>query len=170
MNPLLFISGLSLHVKALIIAGIVIASFASGWTVHGWRTQAKVATSLGKQIKTADKLAIVIKSEAKQAQVEVAKTKIIYRTIKEKINDENDTRICFADATALGLWNDAVSGKNTDRSSVAATPTTIEPITTKEVLTNAAENFETCNTNSINHNALIDTIEGLNGKMCVCQP
>ena len=168
MNPLLFLSGLSLQVKVLMIASIVITSFASGWTVHGWRTQAKVATSLGKQIKTADKLAIVIKSEAKQAQVEVAKTKIIYRTIKEKINDENDTRICFADATALGLWNDAIAGKNTDRSSVASTPPSVT--TVEAVLTNATKNFETCNTNSINHNALIDTIEGLNGKMCVCQP
>ena len=168
MNPLTLISGFSLQAKLLVVAGIAIISFVGGWQVHGWRTQSKVATSLSKQIKTSDKLATVIKQEAKQAQVAVAETKIIYRTIKEKINDEKDTRICFADQFALSLWNDAISGKNTDRSSVASEATTTT--TVEQVLTNATENFETCNTNSINHNALIDTIEGLNGKMCVCQP
>ena len=168
MNPLTIISGFSLQAKALLVAGIAISSFIGGWQVHGWRTQAKQATSITKQIKTSDKLSTVIKQEAKQAQVAVAETKIIYRTIKEKISHENDTRICFADQFALSLWNDAISGKNTDRSSVASEATTTT--TVEQVLTNATENFETCNTNSINHNALIDTIEGLNGKMCVCQP
>lgn len=171
MNPLTFISGLSLQTKGLLITGIAIASFASGWQVHGWRMQAKQATSLTKQLKTADKLAVVIQQEAKQAEVAVAETKIIYRTIKEKIHHENDTRICFADNTALQLWNDAIAGQDTYRSSAASAPTAVNPIVTsvEAVLTNATENFEICNTNAINHNALIDTVEKLDGKMCVCQ-
>ena len=171
MNPLTLISGFSLQAKLLVVAGIAISSFIGGWQVHGWRTQSKVATSLTKQIKTSDKLATVIKQEAKQAQIAVAETKIIYRTIKEKINHENDTRICFADATALGLWNDAIAGKNTDRPSPASEATAVNTVATVEnVLANAVDNFHICKDNSINHNALIDTIEALSDTMCVCQP
>ena len=170
MNPLTLISGFSLQTKALLIAGIAITSFAGGWHVHGWRTQAKQAASITKQLKTSDTIVKTMQVDAKQAQVAAVETKIIYRTIKEKIYAENDNRICFADATALGLWNDAIAGKDSHRPS--PTGKTAEPYsvvtTVEQVLTNATENFEICNTNNISHNALIDTIEKLDGKMCVC--
>ena len=157
--------------KLYAIAGVAIVSFALGWQVHGWRTQSKQGASLAKQLKTADTIQNNTKKEVKQLQKTLVETKIIYRTIKEKIHHENDTRICFADATALGMWNDAITGKDSDRSSDTGKTAEAYAITAtvSEVLTNAAENFETCTSNAINHNALIDTVEKLDGKMCVCQ-
>ncbi|PPC86677.1 MAG: hypothetical protein CTY37_05325 [Methylotenera sp.] len=164
------LSGLSLQTKALLIAGVFIAGFTTGWQVHGWKTKAGQGASLSKQLKTSDTIANNNKKIVKEAQTAITETKIIYRTIKERIHDENDTRICFADSTALGLWNDAIAGKDSPRP--IATGKTSEPYaidaTVEQVLSNATENFETCNTNSIKHNALIDAVNALDGKMCVC--
>lgn len=170
MNPFALIGGLSLQTKLIIIAGIVIASFAAGWQVHGWRTDAKQGHSLGKQLKTSATIAKDTKQAVKETQKALVETKIIYRAIKERIHDENDTRICFADNAALQLWNDAVAGKDSDRPVATGTTAGINTIvaTVEDVLLNATENFETCNSNAINHNALIDRIESLEGKMCVC--
>ena len=170
MNPLNFIMNLSLQTKLFMIAGVVIVSFAAGWQVHGWKYKATQGVSLGKQLKTSDSLAKDTKAQVKITQKNLADTKIIYRTIKERIHDENDNRICFADAAALGLWNDAIAGKNTPRPIATGAPAETNAIiaTVEEVLSNAADNFETCNTNAIHHNALIDRIEALDGKMCVC--
>ena len=170
MNPLTLLSGFSLQTKALLIAGVFVAGLGAGWQIHGWKTKAGQGVSLTKQLKTSDTIAENTKEIAKDSQIAVAETKIIYRTIKERIHDENDTRICFADATALGLWNDAIAGENSPRPDVAGK--TSEPYavvaTVEQVLTNATDNFETCKTNSIKHNKLIDAVEALDGKMCVC--
>lgn len=164
------LSGLSIQTKILIAILILTIGFASGFKVAGWFYKADEASTIKTDLKVADTIADDTKKEVKQMQNEKQDTKIIYRTIREKIQDENDTRICFADSTALGLWNEAIAGKDKDRP--VATGKTAEPYaivaTVEQVLTNASDNFETCNTNSINHNALIDRIEALDGKMCVC--
>lgn len=156
--------------KILIAILILTIGFASGFKVAGWFYKADEADTIKAQLKTSDTIADDTKKEVKQTQDDKQEAKIIYRNIREKIQNENDTRICFADSTALGLWNEAISGKNSDRT--IATGKASEPYaivaTVEQVLTNASENFETCNTNSINHNALIDRIEALDGKMCVC--
>ena len=106
MNPLTFISGFSLQTKALLVIGVFVFGFGSGYKVSGAFKKAGEGVAIKAQLKTSDTIAESTKETVKKAQVAVAETKIIYRTIKEKIHAENDTRICFADATALSLWNE----------------------------------------------------------------
>jgi len=164
------LSGLSLQTKVLLLILVLTIGFASGFKVAGWFYESDEADAIKAQLKTSDTIANNNKKIVKEAQTAITETKIIYRTIKERIHDENDTRICFADSTALGLWNDAIAGKDSPRP--IATGKTSEPYaidaTVEQVLSNATENFETCNTNSIKHNALIDAVNALDGKMCVC--
>ena len=167
MNPLAIIGGLSLQIKALLIAGIVITSFAGGWKVHGWRTDAKQAHSITKQIKTSQTLANDSKSIIQTKIVKEEVIKYVYRDIKNKISALDDNRVCFT-AESLSLWNSAIAGANSDRAEPARAPATVDTASVKEILNNASDNFETCNSNSLKHNALIDKIETLDGKMCVC--
>ena len=169
MNPLALIGGLSLQIKALLIVGIAITSFASGWTVHGWRTAAKQGQSITQQVKTSQALASDAKTIIQTKIVKEKEIQYVYRTIKEQIHALDDSRVCFS-PESLGLWNAAIAGTNTDsnRTEPAGTPKPVDTASAEQVLSNAADNFETCNSNSVKHNALIDKIETLEGKMCVC--
>ena len=169
MNPLSLIGGLSLQIKALLIVGIAITSFASGWQVHGWRSDAKQGQSITKQVKTSQALASDAKTIIQTKIVKEKEIQYVYRTIKEQIHALDDSRVCFS-PESLSLWNAAIAGTNTDsnRTEPAGTPKPVDTASAEQVLSNAADNFETCNSNSVKHNALIDKIETLEGKMCVC--
>jgi len=85
-----------------------------------------------------------------------------YRTLKGKIKDVTDNRICFADNNSLSLWNSALTGDMPK----AATGTTKTPATANtvgatdtEVLTNVIENFEQAKQIRDQLNALIDWFE-----------
>lgn len=168
MNPLAFFSGLSLSTKVFMIAAVFLGGLATGWQIHGWKTDAGIARSTKTQIKTATALGNESKPIIEKKVAEEQKTQIVYRTIREKIYEKNDTGICF-DAESLKLWNDAIAGADNYRSKPARTPATDDAVANVEqVLSNAADNFETCNRNSIKHNALIEKVESLQGKICVC--
>lgn len=163
--------------KLIAIAALCIASFATGWQVHGWKTDAGLAHTLTKAEKTRQNIDSAQGKIVKDAQKAESETKIVYRTIREQIHEKNDNRVCFADADSLSLWNRAIAGADTHRPEPAAAtdqagatdPGNAATIATVEqVLTNAAENFQICNENAIRHNALIDAVETLQGKMCVC--
>ena len=169
MNPLSLIGGLSLQIKALLVAGIAIASFASGWKVHGWKTDAKQGHSITKQIKTGQGLTNDSKPIIQTKIVKEREIQYVYRNVRKENNELDDNRICFS-PESLSLWNAAIAGTNTDSDRTKPTRETASTDTAsaKEVINNAADNFETCNSNSVKHNALIDKIETLDGKMCVC--
>ena len=167
MNPLTLLSGLTLQIKALLIVGIAIASFASGWKVHGWRTDAKQGHSITKQIKASDSLAKEAKTIIETKIVKEREIQYVYRDIKNKISNLDDNRVCFTNES-LSLWNRAIAGADSNRAEPTRETATIDTASAKEVINNAADNFETCNSNSVKHNALIDKIETLDGKMCVC--
>ena len=167
MNPLALIGGLSLQIKALLIVGIAITSFASGWQVHGWRTDAKQGHSINQQVKTSQALANDSKTIIETKIVKEREIQYVYRTIKEQIHALDDNRICFS-PESLGLWNRAIAGADSHRAEPTGTPASTDTASAEQVLSNAADNFETCNSNSVKHNALIDKIETLDGKMCVC--
>ena len=38
----------------------------------------------------------------------------------------------------------------------------------EQVLSNAADNFETCNLNAIDHDRLVDVLNIYKGRMCIC--
>jgi hypothetical protein len=167
-----FFGGLSLQVKALLIGLVFIAGFMLGWTVHGWKTDAGQARSLDKQIKTATTLQNASAPIIEKKTADLAETRVVYRTIKEKVYEKNDNRVCF-DHESLSLWNDAIAGANSDRTEPIRTATEIDSTegyiaTAEQVLINAADNYDICNSNNIKHNALLDKLETLKGNMCVC--
>jgi len=175
-----WITGLSTNLKVGMIVALSVASFVAGWRVAVWKKAYSQGVSIAKQEKTAQASIVKADKVEETKQTRLGDTKIVYRTIREQINDENDQRICFADQRALQLWNDAIAGADqpaperireasetgaieTERADNANVVASVE-----QVLTNAAENFQICNENAIKHNALIDTLEIYIGKMCVC--
>ena len=169
MNPLPFIKGLSLQIQALLIVGIAIASFTSGWKVHGWRSDAKQGHGITKQVKTSQALTNDSKTIIQTKIVKEREIQYVYRNVRKENNELDDNRVCFS-PESLSLWNAAIAGANTnsDRAEPTGAPASTDTASAKEVISNAADNFETCNSNAVKHNALIDKIETLDGKMCVC--
>lgn len=174
------ITVLSSNVKIGLIVALSVASFVAGWRVAVWKNAYSQGVSIAKQEKTRQNAIVKVEKIEQTKQNQISDTKIVYRTIREKINDENDQRICFADANALRLWNDAIAGAHqptpervratseTGATDTQATDSASVVASVEQVLTNAAENFQICNENAIKHNALIDTLEIYKGKMCVC--
>jgi len=169
MNPISFISGLGTNIKLGLIAALVLSAFIAGWTVHGWKTDAGIANGIKHNLKTSQELDKQGEGIIQTKQADEQEIKIVYRDIYHKIHDQADDRICFTH-DSLQLWNAAITGADNNRAKPAgeATENAAVVATVEEVLTNAAENFETCNSNSVKHNALIDKLETLKGKMCVC--
>lgn len=169
MNPIDFISGLSSKIKLGLIAILVIGAFVGGWTVHGWKTDAGAARSINRDLKTSQTLNVQSEKIIETKQAKEQEIKIVYRDIKHEIREQADDRICFTH-DSLQLWNAAITGADSHRVEPVgeAAETAAVVATVEEVLTNAAENFETCNSNSVKHNALLDKLQTLKGKMCVC--
>jgi predicted RNase H-like HicB family nuclease len=177
MRVLSWFGGLGWQIKAGMIAALCVASFIAGWRVNVWKNAYSQGRSIAKAEKTAQTSIVKVEKVEGTKQTKLGDTKIVYRTIREKINDENDQRICFADNNALQLWNASIAGADKpaseqlrEASTTGATDTEGAEVvaTVEQVLTNASENFQICNENAIKHNALIDTLEVYKGKMCVC--
>lgn len=159
--------------KTILLIGLFLAGFATGWQVHGWKTKSDQAHSIAKTEKVAQNATGEADKVVVSAQKQQAESKTVYRTIKEKINDKNDHRVCFADAESLQLWNSAIAGADSHRPEPAgetsqADTTQNLAASVEQVLSNATDNFQICNENAIKHNALIDAVEVYKGKMCVC--
>jgi len=169
MNPLNLITGLGWQIKAAFIAALVIGAFATGWTVQGWRIDANSNNQVKKDIAVVTKIDETIDGIISDSQDIQTKTRTVYRTIYKDIQNENENadNICFS-PDALRLWNSAVAGADTHQQEPARATSQTDTASTRDVLENAAQNFEICNGNAIKHNALIDVVESLNDKMCVC--
>ncbi len=169
MNPLNFISGLSLQFKLGLIIALAIGSFIAGWKVHSWKTDAGIAHGINQQLKTSQTLNTQAEKIIETKQTKEQEIKIVYRDIYHKIRDQADDSICFTH-DSLQLWNSAITGTDSHRTEPAgeAAENAAVVATVEEVLTNAAENFETCNSNAVKHHALLDKLDTLKGKMCVC--
>ena len=168
-NPLNWLGGLGWQIKILLIVATFTAGTATGWKIHGWKFKASQGVSINQSIKTSQKLVEKTEKIIEIKQKQESEAKIVYRTIYKEIAAKDDDRICF-DSDSLSLWNRAISGADNNRTEPARATSENDAIVAdvKEVLTNAADNFETCNSNAIKHNALIDKMESLKGKMCVC--
>lgn len=169
LNPINFITGLSANIKLALIAALVLAAFVAGWTVHGWKTDVGIARGIDRDLKTSQTLNTQSEKIIETKQAKEQEIKIVYRDIYHKIHDQADDRICFTH-DSLQLWNAAITGADNNRAQPAGETEENAAVvaTVEDVLTNAAENFETCNSNSIKHNALLDKLETLKGKMCMC--
>jgi hypothetical protein len=142
----------------MLIAGAVFIAFCTGWTVHGWKYDANLKKALQDTIELQqayDRYAreVAIKFEQQQAEQVV-----VYRTLKGKVKDVTDNRICFADSNALSVWNAALTGLPTAPTRTAETPASTSATDT-EVLMNAIENFEQAKQIRDQLNALIDWYE-----------
>lgn len=165
------VSGISWQTKLIVFVAALAISFTAGWRVHEKFEQANTVPVIKQAIKTNTKLQkksdqIVEKKLAKEQEV-----RIVYRTIHERIDNAPSDRVCFS-PESLSMWNDAISaGADTHRPKPQgkAGGDAAAGASEKDILRNATTNFEICNRNSIRHNALIDQVEALEGKMCVCQ-
>ena len=149
---------LPLNVRIMLIAGAVFVAFCTGWTVHGWKYDANLKKALQDTIELQqayDRYAreVAIKFEQQQAEQVV-----VYRTLKGKVKDVTDNRICFANNDALVLWNNALTGLPTTTTRTTETPPSTSATDT-EVLTNVIENFEQAKQIRDQLNALIDWYE-----------
>ena len=150
---------LPLNVKLLLIGGAIFVAFCTGWTVHGWKYEADLKEALQETIdlqQAYDRYAreVAIKFEQQQAE-QVIK----YRTLKGKVKDVTDNRICFADSNAWGLYNSALTGMPTAPTGTTKETTSTDTVTDTEVLTNVIENFEQGKQIRDQLNALIDWYE-----------
>ena len=147
---------LPLNVRIMLIAGAVFIAFCTGWTVHGWKYDADLKKALQATIdlqQAYDRYAreVVVKFEQQQAE-QVIK----YRTLKGKVKDVTDNRICFADSNALSVWNNALTGMPTATTGAVKETASTDTATDTEVLTNVIENFEQAKQIRDQLNALID--------------
>lgn len=161
------ISNLSGQFKIGLIAILCVLAFFSGWQVHSWRVDSNTLSKVERDIWNAEKInkqgdKII---EGKQQSESITRT--IYRTIYKDIQNAQNDNICFTH-DSLQLWNQAIAGSDTHREKHAGAPNETATASTKDILENAATNFEICNLNAIKHNALIDRVESLDGKMCLC--
>jgi hypothetical protein len=150
---------LPLNIKLLLIAGAVFVAFCTGWTVHGWKYDANLKKALQETIdlqQAYDRYAreVVVKFEQQQAE-QVIK----YRTLKGKVPNVTDNRICFADSAALSVWNSALTGDLPKAPTGAIDTPPSTSATDTEVLTNVIENFEQAKQIRDQLNALIDWYE-----------
>lgn len=147
------------NLKYALIAGGVLVAFISGWTINGWRHDAALKKSLQETIdlqQAYDRYAreVAIKFEQQQAEQVV-----VYRTLKGKVKNVTDNRICFANNDALVLWNNALTGLPTTTTRTTETTTSTNTATDAEVLENVIENFEQAKQIRDQLNALIDWYE-----------
>jgi hypothetical protein len=147
------------NVKYALIAGAVLLAFTTGWTVNGWRHDAALKKALHETIILQKAYDDYAREVAAKFQNQQAEQVIVYRTLKGKVKDVTDNRICFADNDALQLWNAALTGLPTAATGTIETTTSTDTATDAEVLANVIDNFEQAKQIRDQLNALIDWYE-----------
>lgn len=150
---------LPLNVRLLLIGGAVFVAFCTGWTVHGWKYDANLKKALQDTIELQQAYDRYAREVATKFQNQQAEQVVKYRTLKGKVKDVTDNRICFADSAAWGLYNSALTGDLPKATTGTAKTPTSTSATDTEVLTNVIENFEQTKQIRDQLNALIDWYE-----------
>ena len=149
-----------LNVRLLLIGGAVFVAFCTGWTVHGWKYDANLKKALQDTIELQQAYDRYAREVATKFQNQQAEQVVKYRTLKGKVKDVTDNRICFADSAAWGLYNSALTGDLPKAPTGAPqTPPSTDTVTDTEVLMNVIENFEQAKQIRDQLNALIDWYE-----------
>lgn len=151
---------LTFNIKHALIAGAVFVAFSAGWTVNGWRHDGAMKKALQEKIELQQAYDAYAREVAAKFQNQQAEQVVKYRTLKGKIKDVTDNRICFADGNALSVWNSALTG-DVPKATTGTTKTTTstDTVTDEQVLTNVVENFEQAKQIRDQLNALIDWFE-----------
>ena len=150
---------LPLNVRIMLIAGAIFTAFCTGWTVHGWKYDANLKKALRDTIELQQAYDRYAREVATKFQNQQAEQVVKYRTLKGKVKNVTDNRICFADSAAWGLYNSALTGDlpKTPTGTTETPPST--SATDTEVLMNVIENFEQAKQIRDQLNALIDWYE-----------
>ena len=141
------------------MVGAVFVAFCTGWTVHGWKYDANLKKALQETIDLQQAYDRYAREVVTKFQNQQAEQVIKYRTLKGKVKDVTDNRICFADSNALSVWNAALTGLPTTTTRTTETTTSTNTATDAEVLENVIENFEQAKQIRDQLNALIDWYE-----------
>ena len=151
---------LPLNVRILLIAGAIFTAFCTGWTVHGWKYDADLKEALQETIDLQQAYDRYAREVAVKFETQQAEQVIKYRTLKGKVKDVTDNRICFADSNALSVWNSALTGDLPKApTGTTETPSSTDTATNQEVLANAVENYEQYKQARDQINAWIDWYE-----------
>ena len=153
---------LPLNIKAVAIGVVLLATFVAGWTTNGWRHDGALKNALQEKVELQKAYDDYAREVATKFQNQQAEQVVKYRALKGKVKDVTDNRICFADGSALSVWNSALTGdvpKATTGATKASTSTDTIGATDTEVLTNIIENFEQAKQVRDQLNALIDWYE-----------
>jgi hypothetical protein len=138
MNPLM----ITTQTKWIAYAVSLVFACYIGWTLNGWKYEAKIAAQLKLQIAEKAKSDLITRDVVVKYQEVQGKERVVYQTIKDKINDIKTDNVCFS-PESLSLWNASISGtvpKDTAGTTEATTGT--DTATSKELLDNANQNFE----------------------------
>ena len=153
---------LPLNIKAIAIGVVLLATFVAGWTTNGWRHDGALKNALQEKVELQKAYDDYAREVATKFQNQQAEQVVKYRTLKGKVKDVTDNRICFADGNALSVWNSALTG-DVPKATTGTTKTTTSAdtigATDTEVLTNIIENFEQAKQVRDQLNALIDWYE-----------
>lgn len=128
---------LSLLVALLGTHGFV---YYKGWDSRDNKAKIELAKEVQARVAALEAYDKVSREYVKKLQVAQAETKVVYRTIKERVKDETTGRVCFDDKS-VRLWNDALQG-NVSETSTRATEETSRTYSDEVVLNNAVQNLE----------------------------
>lgn len=111
--------------KTSIAVACAVGCFAAGWIVHGWKTDAEIKRQQDEYIDQAVAAAQANGEIIKHLQQQIASLQRKKDDRDARIPQVTDGRVCFANAAALQLWNEAILGeqnvsKNSSRTSEGA--------------------------------------------------
>ena len=132
----------TLQAKAIAFIVMAIIIFSAGWTVNGWRYEAKLKDQLAEQLALKDKVDRDSRKLISDLQDKLSKNQTDKVKRDAKIKDVTSGRLCFDNANAIQLWNDAfISEPNLSESTPRASKETARASATdEEVLENINEN------------------------------
>lgn len=149
---------LPFDIKYALFGAALIATFFTGWTVHGWKYDAELSRQLQHENELKQNYDNLTRGLVKRYLDLQQNTVLEYRKIKERIPNVTDNRVCFDDSAALSVWNAALNGVSSAPAGAVATPGGTSA-TDREILSNATENFEQYASCRKQLNGLIDWYE-----------
>lgn len=137
-----------------LLASTHITAYYKGYQSRDNKAKVELAKQAKAKLEAIAAYDLISRELVKAYQQKQVETKIVYRTIKEKVKDETTGSVCFNDS-ASRLWDSALQGVLPETTPRVAEKTT-STYTDEQILTNAIENFELYKDCREQLNALID--------------
>ncbi len=102
-------------ISALVIAGACVLSALAGWTVQGWRGDARQLASVRNAIAQAEEIARQDDAIATRFEAEKTRLVTVFKTIEERqatdAAENPDYRLCSLSPAGVVLWNATNAGR-----------------------------------------------------------